>query len=160
VRDRDTAQAAVRLAVAVKRLRSRMREESGLTSAGLPVSQLSVVSRLMTGGPATAAALAAAEHVSHQAVTQSVAGLKAAGMVSAAPDPADGRKILISLTDAGRGMIESALSSRDEWLTRAIESAVSPGERAALDKAIDLLERLAEAEPGRPAGMTSRVFQH
>jgi DNA-binding MarR family transcriptional regulator len=144
----DTAKVAVRLVVAVKRLRARMQEESGLTSAGLSASQLSISTRLMNSGPVTAASLAAAEHVSHQAVTQSLAGLKADGLVKVAPDPADGRKSLISVTEAGRHLYDSILATRDEWLIRAIESAIGPDERAALDQAIELLERLAGAEPG------------
>jgi DNA-binding MarR family transcriptional regulator len=143
---RDTARAAVRLAVAVKRLRSRMREESGATSAGLSVAQLSIFSRLMNEGAVTAASLAAAEHVSQQAIAQSLTGLKADGLVSMKPDPADGRKSLISVTAAGRRLFESIMASRDDWLIRAIESAIGPGERAALEKAIELLERLGDAD--------------
>jgi DNA-binding MarR family transcriptional regulator len=147
----DPAKDAVRLVVAVKRFRSRMREESGVTSAGLSASQLSIFTWLITAGPATAAALAAADHVSHQAVTQSLAGLKADGLVSVAPDPADGRKSLISATNTGRRLYESIMASRDVWLTRAIESAVAPADRATLETAIELLERLAAIDlgPGR-----------
>jgi DNA-binding MarR family transcriptional regulator len=148
---RDTASAAVRLAVAVKRLRSRMREESGATSAGLSVAQLSIFSRLINEGVVTAASLAAAEHVSQQAIAQSLAAMKADGLVSVKPDPADGRKSLISVTAAGRRLFESIMASGDNWLIGAIESAIGPGERAALDKAIELLERLGDVNlhPGR-----------
>jgi DNA-binding MarR family transcriptional regulator len=142
----DTAKAAVRLAVAVKRLRSRMREESGATSAGLSVAQLSIFSRLMNEGPATAASLAAAEHVSQQAIAQNLAGLKADGLVSVTPDPADGRKSLLSVTAAGRRLYQSIMASRDDWLIRAIESVVGPGGRAVLDQAINVLEQLAEVD--------------
>jgi DNA-binding MarR family transcriptional regulator len=149
----DTAKAAVRLAVAVKRLRARMREESGATSVGLSIAQLSIVSRLMHEGAVTAASLAAAEHVSQQAIAQSLTVLKADGLVSVAPDPADGRKSLISVTAAGRGLYESIMASRDAWLIRAIEAAVGPGERDALDQAIGLLERLADVEPSARRGI-------
>ena len=142
----DTAKTAVRLTVAVKRLRSRMREESGATSTGLSVSQLSIFTRLMSEEAVTAASLAAAEHVSQQAIAQSLAALKADGLVSAQPDPADGRRSLISATAAGRRLVESILASRDDWLIRAIGSAISPDERAALDKAIELLERLGDVD--------------
>jgi DNA-binding MarR family transcriptional regulator len=139
----DTAKTAVRLVVAVKRLRSRMREESGVTSTGLSVSQLSIFTRLMNEGPATAASLAAAEHVSNQAIAQTLTGLKAEGLVMVQPDPADRRKSLISVTEAGRRLYDSIHAFRDDWMIRAIESAVSPDERAALDKTVELLERLA-----------------
>jgi DNA-binding MarR family transcriptional regulator len=142
----DGDPAAVRLALALKHLRARLREESGMTSTGLSTSQLSIIGRLRLSGPATAASLAAAEHVSQQAIAQSVAPLKAAGVVRTDPDPADGRKVLISITDAGRASRESIIASRDSWLTRAIDATVPADERAALEKAIELLERLADAE--------------
>src|ERR1700685_3486030 len=140
----DTAEAAVRLAVAVKRLQARIREEAGVTSTGLSVAQVSIFSRLVHEGPVTAASLAAAEHVSQQAIAQSLAGLKAGGLGSVKRDPADGRKSLLAVTAAGRRLFESIMASRDDWLIRAIEAAISPGERAALEQGIELLERLSE----------------
>ena len=105
---RDTAETAVRLAVAVKRLQARIREEAGVTSTGLSVAQVSIFSRLVHEGPVTAASLAVAEHVSQQAIAQSLAGLKAGGLVSVTPDPADGRKSLLEVTAAGRALFASS----------------------------------------------------
>lgn len=150
--EQDTAKAALALAVAIKRIRARIREESGTTSSGLSVSQLAVLVRLINEGPATASALATAEHVSQQAIAQSAAALKTARLVAVKPDPKDRRKSLLSATAAGRRLIDSINASRDAWLNRAIESVVSPGERPALDKAIELLERLADADLGPDRG--------
>jgi DNA-binding MarR family transcriptional regulator len=140
--DRDPV--ATRLALALTRLRSRLREESSARSMGLSISQLSVLQRLRLNGPATAASLAVAEHVSQQAIAQSVVPLKAAGLVRSEPDPDDGRKTLISITSAGLEIRESVLAARSSWLASAIDSTVEPGERASLEKAIELLERLAD----------------
>ncbi len=137
---------AVRLALALKRLRARLREASSWSSAELSLSQLSILSRLFHDGPATAAALAAAEHVSQQAVAQSIATLKSAGLVCAARDPRDGRKSQISITDVGGGLRQSIIASRNSWLSRAVETTIDAGEKATLDRAIDLLERLADAD--------------
>ena len=142
----DTAETAVRLAVAVKRLQARIREEAGVTSTGLSVAQVSIFSRLVHEGPVTAASLAVAEHVSQQAIAQSLAGLKAGGLVSVKPDPADGRKSLLEVTAAGRALYETIMASRDDWLIRAIESAVSPDERPVLEGAIEILERLGDVD--------------
>jgi DNA-binding MarR family transcriptional regulator len=142
----DTAETAVRLAVAVKRLQARIREEAGVTSTGMSVAQVSIFSRLVHEGPVTAASLAVAEHVSQQAIAQSLAGLKAGGLVSVKPDPADGRKSLLEVTAAGRALYETILASRDDWLIRAIESAVNPAERTRLEQAITLLERLGQVD--------------
>ena len=58
---------ALRLAMAVARLRGRLREIDRSGSMGLTLTQLGIVQRLRRDGPATAASLAAAEHVSQQA---------------------------------------------------------------------------------------------
>jgi len=134
---------AVRLAVAIKRLRARLREAAWGSGVELPIAQLAIIKRLRDGGPTTAAVLAAAEHVSHQAIAQNLAALKRAGLVRTAPDPSDGRKSLIHITAAGSRLFESAVASRDAWLAHAIEQTIPAGERPALERAILLLERLA-----------------
>lgn len=144
--DQDAAEVAVRLSIALGRLRSRLREEAGMTTSGFTISQLALLKRLIEAGSATAASLAAVEHVSQQAIAQSVATLKAAGLLRTERDPSDGRKVLISPTPAGRDLFETLLASREAWLVRAIESVVDPAERPALDLAIELLERLAAAD--------------
>ena len=137
---------AIRLALALTRLRARLREESSGSIAGLSMSQLSILQRLRLHGPATAASLAADEHVSQQAIAQSVVPLKSADLVRSEPDPRDGRKTLISVTDAGLGLRESIIASRNSWLARTIDSTIGAEERAALEKAVELLERLANAD--------------
>ncbi len=135
----------VRLAVAIKRVHARMREAAYASGIELPIAQVAVLKRLREG-PTTASALAAAEHVTHQAITQTLAALKESGLVRSAPDPNDGRKSVITVTPAGNRLFESARASRDAWLARAIERAFSPREHAALETVIELLERLAEAD--------------
>jgi DNA-binding MarR family transcriptional regulator len=136
---------AVRLAVAIKRLRARFHQAAWAGGVELPIAQVAVIKRLRDDGPTTASELASAEHVTPQAIAQTIAALKHAGLVRSEADPTDGRKSVISVTPAGDRLFESAIASRDAWLVRAIESVVSPRERAALEKSIDLLERLAEA---------------
>lgn len=148
---------AIRLAVAIKRLRLRLREVAAANDAGLPIAEMAILHRLRTEGPATAAYLAAAEHVSQQAIAQNLAALKQAGLVAAAPDPTDGRKTLISVTDAGNRVFEAVIASRNSWLAQAIDAEIGPDERPVLAAAIDLLERLSEHSllPGRPGRLDS-----
>jgi len=138
---------AVSLAVAIKRVHGRLREAARAGEVGLmPIAQVAVIKRLRNDGPTTASALAAAEHISHQAITQTLAALKRAGLVRSAADPTDGRKSVITVTPAGNRLFESAIASRNAWLGRAIGHVVSPRERASLEKSIELLERIADAE--------------
>lgn len=144
---------AIRLAMAIKRLRGRLRE-AAVGPAGLPLSlsQLAILRRLRDEGPTTAAALAAAERVSQQAIAQNLATLKDAGLVEATPDLADARKRLISVTEAGNRLFEAAVAARNAWLEAAIAAAIAPSERPLLKEAIELLERLASVELPRSNG--------
>jgi DNA-binding MarR family transcriptional regulator len=143
---------AVRLAVAIKRLRTRLREAAWSSGVELPIAQLAILKRLRDDGPTTAAALAAAEHVSHQAIAQNLAALRRGGLVRAAPDPRDGRKSLVRITPPGSRLFATAVAARDAWLAHAIAKTVPAGQRAALERTILLLERLADADrPAPPA---------
>lgn len=147
-----TAVAAQRLSVAITRLRSRLREEAGLDGTGLSVSQLSVLWHILQVGPVTAAELATAQHVSPQSIAQNLAVLKTAGMVQTDRDPRDGRKTLITASQSGRQLVTSVRASKESYLARAINALIGPEQRADLDRAIELLERLAVADLSQHAG--------
>ena len=147
---------AVRLAVVIKRLRDRLRETRPDRAKQLPISHLAILKRLRDGGPATASALAAAEHVSQQAIAQHVAVLARAGLVHTTRDPRDARKRLIRVTRAGHRLFESAADSRHAWLTRIIDAEVGVKNRPALERAVVLLERIAAANDTMPAPAPSR----
>jgi DNA-binding MarR family transcriptional regulator len=141
---------AIRLVLAVKRLRARLRETWPSPVQSLPTSQLAILKRLRDDGATTAARLAAAEHVSQQAIAQQAAALRDAGLVKTARDPSDGRKALLTITKRGLKLFDEVAESRNAWLMRAIDSQVPAKERAALSKAVELLERLAAADVGIP----------
>jgi DNA-binding MarR family transcriptional regulator len=142
----DAGAASIELTIAMKRLRARLRSESR-TEEGWTISQLSALARIVREGPMTASALASAEHVRPQSIAEIVAALKAGGLVTAAPDPTDGRKSLLRATAAGRRLVASVLESREAWLAQAIDAVVDDGSRAALTDAISLLNALAEWSP-------------
>ena len=142
----QSAATAQRLSDAMKRLRARLRAESGQHSVGLTLTQLAVLGSVVREGPVTAARLAALEHVSPQSIAQSLAVLKAAGLVHSEPDPQDGRRKLMSADPSATQLIDNLLAGRAAFLTRAIDRVVAAEERQDLEKAIVLLERLAAAD--------------
>ena len=143
-----SAETAQRLQDAMKRLRARLRSESGQHAVGLTATQLGVLVSVVREGPVTAARLAALEHVSAQAIAQSLAVLRAAGLVHGEPDPEDGRKKLMSADPSATELIDKLLNGRSSFLARAIDQVVAPDEREDVEKAIELLERLADADLG------------
>lgn len=61
-----------------------------------------IVSRLLSGGPARASAVAAELHVDRGAISRQVQQLIGLGLVTKTTDPDDGRASLLEITDSGR----------------------------------------------------------
>ena len=130
------------LRVLTGRLKRRLREQASL--GDLTSSQTATLGRLHREGPATVTALAKAEGMRPQSMGAIVAALEAAGMVSGAPDPADGRQTILSLTEACRERIAAGRAAREDWLLRAIEAHLTSKEQAQVASAVALLKRLVE----------------
>ena len=135
----DSALLASELRLIVGRLIRRMRAEGRL-----PLAQGAVLGRLDRCGAATVSALAAAERVRPQSMSQTVSELEADGLVSRRPDPTDRRQLLVELTAAGHATLADERRQREGWLARAIAEDLSGAERAALERAIEPLRRLAD----------------
>lgn len=110
----------------------------------LPLTQSAALGRLDRCGPQSTADLAAAERVRPQSMSQTLAELESQGLIERAPDPADGRRALIGLTDAGRDVLADDRGRREGWLAEAIKGGFSPDEQELLSRAVTLLGRLTE----------------
>lgn len=127
---------------AISILIRRMREQ---TQAGdITSAQKSVILRLERDGPGTVSQLAKAESVRHQSMRITVASLETRGMVSGAPDPADRRQTIFSLTPACLQALKTGRSVKQDWLCRALQAQIAPREQTELAAAVRLLQRLAE----------------
>ncbi len=129
------------LRVVIGRLKRRLREQAYL--GDLTWSQVAVLGHLDREGPATVTALARAEGMRPQSMGATVAVLEAAGLISGAPDPKDGRQTLLSLTPACRDLIAAGRAAREDWLLRAIQTTLSAEDIKQLAGAVALLKRLA-----------------
>lgn len=138
------------LRVCLGKLKRRLREEVHL--GDLTWSQVSVLGRLERDGPATKTALARAEGVRPQSMGETLSPLKAAGLVSGAPDPNDGRQTILSLTPACREWIRAGRAAREDWLFRAISRNLTISEQKTLASAVGLLGRLLDKEGPPRAG--------
>ena len=134
----DTALAAdlrVVLGQLVRRLRAEYR---------FSLSQAAVLGRLDREGTMSIGDLAGAERVRPQSMTQTVADLEADGLIARSADPADGRRMLVALTDEGLRALQEDRRRREGWLASAIGDDLSAEERRVLAQAVTLLRRLAE----------------
>ena len=138
----SAARAATDLRVVFSRVRRRLREVAAL--GDLTPSQTSVLSRLDKGGPASMSDLAAAEQVRPQSMAATLTVLFSHELIAKQPDPTDGRRQLVSLTDFGRDKIAVSRRSREEWLARQLADDFTEAERQTLIEAMALLDRLAD----------------
>ncbi|WP_341316127.1 MarR family transcriptional regulator [Paraburkholderia sp. IMGN_8] len=131
------------LRVLVGKLRRRLREEAHV--GDFTPSQVQVLGLLEREGPATVTALARAQGVRPQSMGETLSVLKAAGLVSGAPDPNDGRQTVLSLTPAFRKKVKASRAAREDWLFRTIQTRFTPAEQQQLATGVELLKRLADS---------------
>jgi DNA-binding MarR family transcriptional regulator len=145
LQDDQRARAALlarELRIVFGNLKRRLREQA--TAGDLTMSQIAVLSRLDREGPATVSHLAREQGVRPQSMGATMAALEAAGLVQGAPDPADGRQTLLSLTEACRAQINASRIEREDRLLAAIETKLTPAEQDELGLALRLIQRLAD----------------
>lgn len=131
------------LRVALGQLGRRLREQA--EGNDLTRSQSSVLVRLERDGPATATALARAEGIRPQSMAKIVAALTEAGYIGGSPDPKDGRKTVIDLTDSAREQFRTGRLAKQDWLTRAIGATCTAEEISQLAASTKVFQRLARS---------------
>ncbi|WP_182872848.1 MarR family winged helix-turn-helix transcriptional regulator [Microbispora sp. H10670] len=132
------------LRISVGLLARRIRQLYTIASDDdLTFTELGVLARLEREGPQSSVQLAALERISAQAVGTSLSELHRRGLVIREADPDDGRRVITSLSDAGR----IALSNREEVITERLAVVVnnlSAEERDRLAAALPVLRLIAE----------------
>lgn len=140
------APAAARLRLVLVRLARLMRQRAGVTD--LTATLLAALGTVEARGPITLGDLAAAEGVQPPTMTRVVAKLEAHGLVQRHIDAADRRVSRVQATSAGIDVVRTSRTRRDAFLAEQL-ALLTPQERAALEAALPVLERLA-VPPGPP----------
>lgn len=138
------APSAVAAAQQVRTIIGRLRRRilAAAQAEDITLGQASALAHL-TGSPGvTVSELAAVEGVRHQSMTTTITALAALGLVQRRPDPGDGRRQLVTLTDEGRRRVEQGRQLRGEWLTGRLQERCTEDERQLVIAAMSVLERL------------------
>ncbi len=139
--DPDELAAALRLSIGL--LLRRMRQIP--TPDELTLSESAALARLDRGGPATSAQLARAEQISPQSMGATLGALQARGLIGRAPDPEDGRRMILSISETGLAVLRDRRNRRSAELARALSTGFTATELRQLAAAAPLLERLANS---------------
>ena len=135
--------AAAEVRRGVTSLGRRLRLER--SAPALTALELSVLGHLHRRGPLSPGELADAERMQPQSLTRTLAGLEEAGLTLRQPDPADGRRSLLAITEPGRAALRTEMEQRDTWLATAMSAQLTTTEIGLLRLAGSLMERLADA---------------
>ena len=131
---------AARLRLGITRTARRLRQEAG---GSLSPSQIAALATIERHGPLTPSELAQRERVQRPTVTRVLARLEEAGLAQRAGDPADRRSSLVTITRGGSALLAAQRTRKDAYLARRLE-ALDAADRATLERAAELLERLLE----------------
>ncbi len=138
----DDYEVAAALRVAIGMLVRKMRQSQLPGELTLPETW--ALSRLDRNGPATSSGLARQDRISPQSMGATLAVLEQRGLIERRRDPADGRRVVLSITAAGRQLVNDRRGARSEMIAAALRDGFTAAERDQLHAIAPLLERLAE----------------
>ncbi|WP_405783160.1 MarR family winged helix-turn-helix transcriptional regulator [Streptomyces sp. NBC_00859] len=141
--DLDPAGVASALLASFSVLLRRVRQVP--TDGGLTMPERTALSHLDRSGPTTSSALARDVQITAQAMGATLSTLRARGLVERRPDPDDGRRVVLTVTDAGLQALRDKRNARAELIAQALTSGTfTRDELKQLAAAAALLERLAQ----------------
>jgi len=105
-------------------------------------TQLGVLFRVEQA-PASPGALAERERVSPPSMNRTLNALEKAGLVTRSPDPDDARRVVVSITPAGRALITETRRLRTAWFSQRL-AELTPAERAVFERLAPVLRRWSE----------------
>ena len=108
------------------------------------LAETSTLGRLARNGPATSSDLARADHISPQSMGVTVAALEERGLVERSRDPLDGRRVVLSITEAGQQVVDDKRGARTAMIAAALRDGFTDTELGQLLAAAPLIQRLAE----------------
>jgi len=136
-----------RIYLFVQHLGRRLRDID--TRAGLTPARFSALASLRFHGSRNIGDLAADERVKAPSMTRLVRDMERDGLLIRAPDPADGRGVLIELTPAAAALFDGLRAQKIALVADYLATLTGPA-RAAIKLAFAALDDLAEPPEPTP----------
>ena len=138
----NTAEISHEFRLANGRLARRLRQEKAENELGS--GQFSALGVLYVHGPLTLTELSEFERVTPPSMTRTVKCLVDAGLVTRTDSALDGRKIVLSTTDAAAEIMTETRKRRDAWLVQRV-AQLSPEQHRVLAEATLIMKELADS---------------
>lgn len=140
----ELARTARDLRIGIGRVASRLRKLFADAEGDATFTELAVLRRLDRDGPMAPGALAGMERVTAQWIGIVLTALAERRLITRSPDPSDGRKVIVSISAAGRRTLDSREQVVAERLVQVLRDDFDKVERAQLIAVLPLLDRLAD----------------
>jgi len=128
------------------RIARELRREA--QAEGVSPSQIALLATIKYEPGISLGELAARERMSAPGMTRHIDRLEKSGLVTRTPSSDDRRRVGLKLTEEGQRVLRRVRSRRTAWLGQRL-GHLSDAERAAVDAAIDPLNKLLDEEEGR-----------
>ena len=122
------------------RVARRLRQEAGAELSPSLTAALSTVER---HGPLTPSELAARERIQRPTATRVIARLEDERLIQRTADLYDKRSSLVAVTKKGEELLAELRTRKTAFLAERLDT-LEPEERATLERAADILERVLE----------------
>jgi DNA-binding MarR family transcriptional regulator len=134
---------ATALRTAISGLHKVLRKQV-YTGHSYSMTEMGTIGQLYRNPALLPTELAGLTMVKTQTMSQILNKLEQNGIISKTSSEKDKRKVLVSLTPAGRKMVEKTRYDRDEVLKGAIDRSLTEKEKELLAKALPVLDKLIE----------------
>ena len=129
---------ASHLRLTIARANRRLRQEAG---SDLSPSMTAALATIERHGPMTPSELAARERIQRPTATRVLARLEEMRLIARTPDPQDRRSSLVAVTPAATAMLAEQRTRKTAFLAERLDR-LEPEDRAALERAADILEKV------------------
>jgi DNA-binding MarR family transcriptional regulator len=141
-KDMATSDQAQELRFAIMRITRRLRAEKA--DDAMSDGQFAVLRMLEAASPQSLSELADRERVTAPSMHRTVGALERSGYLVRSGSATDGRKVEISITQAGLDSVRETRRRRDEWFAQHL-AHLTDDQRTVLEAAAPILASIAEA---------------
>jgi DNA-binding MarR family transcriptional regulator len=138
VQTTSTPELAGHLRLVIVRAARRLRQEAGVELSPSLSAALATVGR---HGPLTPSEFASRERIQRPTASRVLTRLEELGLIVRTPDPHDRRSSLVAATAEGQALLDELRTRKTAFLAERLEG-LDAEERATLDRAADILERM------------------
>jgi DNA-binding MarR family transcriptional regulator len=139
----DDTEIAANLRVVISRLVKILRNEIKNDEL-LSLTERSTLALVYQSSEILPSELALMEKVTSQSMSQIINKLLDNGYIKKTPSKTDKRKVIITITTAGKKSIEQKRQEKQEWLAQSIFEKTTQKEKEILIKAIKVLTKLVD----------------